>query len=157
MPIFSLRLPLFQKFTWVGLRRLFPSVAKESAWAMRKQRGGGFMQVEKILRQCVQKHIIAHNLLRQDEARYWVPVHIPVPQGNGEASSTDHSGLQPRNYDCDPTVDPFTYVWKGFLKFFRHELAQICDDDKGLLPDHAIHWEDKQQKFSVVRGNYYRV
>ena len=77
---------------------------------MRKQRGGGFMQVEKILRQCVQKHIIAHNLLRQDEARYWVPVHIPVPQGNGEASSTDHSGLQPRNYDCDPTVDPFTYV-----------------------------------------------
>ena len=93
-----------------------------------------------VLCECASEIILAQNLLRQSEAWYWTPVWLPVPQGNGKASSGDHAGVWHRGRNCDPDVDPPTYVWNGFLEFSHHELTQICKYNKSLLPKHAIYW-----------------
>ena len=55
---------------------------------------------------------------------------IPGPsQDTGKASSKDHMVVQPRDRECDPDVDPTTYVWNMFLNFFHHELTQSCKCD----------------------------
>ena len=94
----------------------------------------------------MRKIVLAQNLLRQDKAWYRVPVQLPVPQGTGETSSTDHAEVWLRNRDCNPEVDPSTYVWKGFIKFYHHESTQICEYNEGLLTEHAIYWEYKRRK-----------
>ena len=71
---------------------------------------GGFTLVAFLLRECLCKIILARNLLQQSEARYQVPICLLVPQGTVEKISTDHAGVQPRGRDCNPAVDPTTYV-----------------------------------------------
>ena len=73
--------------------------------------------------ECARKIILAHNLLRQADTQSWVPIHLPVPQGTGEASSTYHTLVWPSDRNCDIDVDPTTLVWNGLLDFFCHELT----------------------------------
>ena len=73
----------------------FWSVAYDSARAMRRrvQGGRGHTGGEKKTRGCAREIVLARNLLRQAEARSWVTVRLPVPQGTGEASSAYHAGV----------------------------------------------------------------
>ena len=73
--------------------------------------GGGRGHVDGIfLRECAHKIILARNLLRQAKDRSQIPVLIFALQGTGKVGSADHVGLQPRDCNCDPAVDPSTYV-----------------------------------------------
>ena len=94
-------------------------------------------------------------LLIYSKSQSMVPLRSPVPQRTGEASSTDHVVVQFRDHNYDSVVDPSMYVWKGFLKFFRHILIQISEYYEFLLPDHVIHWEGKCRFVSVVRDSVY--
>ena len=138
--IFFLRLPLFRKCTWVGLRIFYPvCVQGESVRDAQTRVGGvGSCRWQNILLWCARKIIMVRDLLRQYEAWSWVPVRFPFLQGNGDTSSSNHVGLWPHNFDCNPAVDPSTYVWKGFLGFCHHELTQNREYNEGLIPEHAI-------------------
>ena len=105
---------------WVPVGHLW-SISRDSTRAMRG-RGvrAGSRWWRKLLRECAHKIILARNLLRQAKDRSQIPVLIFALQGTGKVGSADHVGLQPRDCNCDPAVDPSTYVWNGFLKFLCH-------------------------------------
>ena len=73
---------------------------------------------------CAHKIILAHDLLRQAEARYQIPVRILVPQGIGGAISADHAGIWSRNRNFYPANNPATHVWNGYVNFLCHESTQ---------------------------------
>ena len=100
------------------------SVIKERVRTMNKRGWGraGSCRWLKILLWCERKIIMVRDLLRQYEAWSWVPVRFLVLQVTGETSSANNVGERPRNRDCNPDVDPYMYVWKGFLYFCHHEL-----------------------------------
>ena len=106
------------------------SIANYGALVMSWQgRRAGSRLCQKQLRECASRIILARNVFFQSKAQYWVPVCIPLPQGTGKSSSTDNAGVQICYHNCDLAVDPSTYVWNGFLKFFCHELTQIREYD----------------------------
>ena len=92
----------------------------ERARDARTRGGGGLCRWRKILRGYVHKIILARNLLRQSEDQSRVPVRFLVPQGTGEAISAYHAGLQPRNHDWDPALNPATHMQNGFVHFCCH-------------------------------------
>ena len=64
------------------------------------EEGGGRGHVGgKFLRKFERGIILVRNLLRQAKTRYRVPVQLAIPQGTGEFSSADHTGLQSRERD----------------------------------------------------------
>ena len=71
----------------------------------------------------VHKIILARNLLRQSQTQTRFLVQFSVLQGTGDTSSTDHTGVQYHNRDCDPTVNPALHVRNGFLHFHFRELT----------------------------------
>ena len=79
--------------------------------------------------ECLHKTILANIWLRQAEAQSWFPIHLPVPQGIGKTSSTDHVEIQPCDRYFDPDFYPSTYVLNGFLRFFCHESTQSREYD----------------------------
>ena len=129
------RSPYIFSVTWPRISRM---------WCANN--GGGSCRWWKILRRCALKIILARDLLRQNEAWYWVPVRFPVIQGTEEVSSVDHVGVQHHDRNWDTAIDTYTYVWKGLLKFFRHELTQIPEYNECLIPEHSTHLEFKQRK-----------
>ena len=70
--------------------RVSPSVALEITRAVRKLGGGEVTQVAKIACGCAHEIILLRDLLCQSEARLWVPVWLPVSQGDGHLTSADH-------------------------------------------------------------------
>ena len=107
-------------------------VTKESLHALRKQGGGGgSCRWWKCLHGCACGIILPHDLLRQSEAQYQVPVRLTVSQVTGEASSADHTVVQPRDRDFDPAIYPSKYVWKELLYYciWHHRIyiySYIC-------------------------------
>ena len=101
---------LCRQHTWLDLCRL-PSVCGQRERVRDAlTRGGraGSRRWRKILRGCAHKTILAQNLLCQSEAQYQISVQIPVSQGIRKASSMDHAGLKPCNYNWDLAVYPYT-------------------------------------------------
>ena len=87
--------------TWISFLRIPPLVVSVrghgehvcSAWTIRGRAGScGWW---KIVRGCARGFILAHDVLIQSEARCRVSVRLPVLQGTGETSSTDHSWVRP--------------------------------------------------------------
>ena len=107
------------------------SVANDIRRAMRKIGGGraGSCRRRKYLRGCACGIILTQNLLHQAKDRSRVPFQLPVPQRTGETISVDHAGVRPHGRDCDPAVEPTTYLCKGLPEFFCYESNQIHEYD----------------------------
>ena len=90
--------------------------------------------------------IMARDLMCQIEARCQVPVRIPVPQGTGESSYTDHVLVWTCNRNYDLTANPSSRVRNGFIHFRCHESTKISEYDQGLLSKNAINRKKKRIK-----------
>ena len=101
----------------------WPRIAR----AMREWGREGLCRWWKILRRCDPRIILTRDLLCQAQDRSRITFWFLVPQGTEETSSADNEGVQHRNRDCDTAVDPTTYVWKGSLRFCRHESTQMFE------------------------------
>ena len=147
-----LRRYFFSVFLFSGNLRGWVSIYCLHSWPWRacvwfaNRGGGGSCWWQKILRRCARKIVMVRNLLRQTKARSWVPVRILVLQGTGEEISVDHAGVQPRNFDFDPAVNPDAHVQNGFVHFCCHELTQNLKYNQGLLSKHTINRKNKQRK-----------
>ena len=120
---------------------------------MRGRGGGGgygFIQVVKYLYGCARKIILVHNLLHQSEARSWVPSLDLGPSGYCNMNSAYHVGVQPRDFNCDHSVDPTTYLWNGFLDFCCYDSTYIFEYEQRLLPKDDTHWEGKWRFFLLL-------
>ena len=125
-PISFLRFPMCWQRMWKGNHILSLIRGQGYHTCDAQTRGGrGSCRWQKCLRWCAREIILARNLLCQAKVWSWVPVWFLVPQGNGEMSTLDNAGVQNCGCNCDPTIDPFTYVWKGSLEFCYHESTQI--------------------------------
>ena len=60
----------------------------------------------------------AYSLTYQPDSQLQIPVRFPFPQETKDPSSTDHLLIEPHNSDCDSTIYPPPYLWKGFFHFY---------------------------------------
>ena len=59
------------------------------------------------------------------------PVWFLVPQGIREERYADNVVMQRCDRDCDPGVDPYTYVWKGSLNFSTISSIKFVSTTRG--------------------------
>ena len=57
------------------------------------------------------------------------PVRFLFLQGTGNPSSADHLLVGPSNGDCDASVYPPLYLWKGCFPFLCHESTQLREHE----------------------------
>ena len=78
--------------------------------------------------------MLAHDLMYQPEARCWVSVRIPVPQGTGVSLSADRTWVQSRNRDYDSTIYPDPYVQNRFIHFAAMIWINCTSTTRAYLP-----------------------
>ena len=87
--------------------------------------------------ECARKIIQVHDLLCQSNHKTRVSVWFVVPWGNGDTSYVGHAKVRPRDQNCNPDINPITYLLKGFLEFCLYESTQICEYDQCILPKNS--------------------
>ena len=118
----------------MGFCRLFPLFYMRARARCANEGGEGRVTtVGGIIRRCVSEIIMTHN-----------------------TSSVDHLGVKPCNRNCNPAVNPATYVWNGIVHFLCHNSTQTIYYNQGLLSYHTINRDKKRKNVSVACGNNYR-
>ena len=88
---------------------------------------GGFKWLS--LRRCAKCHFGAKYLLRQYQSWKWYPLWFPGTQGTSGLSCAEFPGVQPRDCNCDTTINPACDVQNWFVHFRGHELPQSVEYD----------------------------
>ena len=110
------------------------------AWRVfRETSGRGKFECLRLCR-CVWNCLGARNLFLQAQPWTRLPIWIPGPQRTWNPISAEHSGVQPRDHDCDPDVNPTFNVQTGFFHFFNHESTHSGEYDLVLYTNNLINW-----------------
>ena len=123
---------------------------------MRKQGGGGGS--------CRWRNNITQVCaLNYSGARFIAPIRGPIlctsmytsPSGDWGGDLCVNTGVQPRDRNSYPVVNPDMHVQNCFVHFRCHESTQIGKYDQGLLSKHSININNKRRKYVACVSVYH--